>query len=151
VKEAFEAALERVRRSFDLEVFGYVVMPEHVHLLLGEPRRETLAHAIKSLKQGVARRFIGNAEHFWQKRYYDFNVRNHRQFVEKLRYIHRNPVKRELCERPEDWPWSSFRHYQTGAEGAVEIESEWTANKRERASGRLRPLVELPHSSQQKA
>ena len=148
-KQAVEAALERVRRSFELCVFGYVVMPEHVHLLIGEPRRQTLAHAIKSLKQGVARRFIGGAEHFWQKRYYDFNVRNHPQFIEKLRYIHRNPVKRDLCERPEDWQWSSFRHYQTGIEGAVEIESEWTANKRDRAAGRLYPLVESPHSSQQ--
>src|SRR6266852_8323540 len=64
------------------------------------------------------------------------------QFVEKLRYIHRNPVKQGLCERPEDWDWSSFRHYATGAEGRVEIESGWTARKRERAAGRLCPAVE---------
>ena len=89
--------------------------------------------------------------HFWQKRYYDFNVRNHAQFVEKLRYIHRNPVKRGLCERPEEWPWSSFCHYATGAVGRVEIESDWTARKRERAAGRLCPAVELPHSSQRQA
>ena len=108
-------------------------MSEHVHLLTGEPLRGTLADAIKSLKQGVLRRLIGEAEHFWQKRYYDLNIRNHRQFVEKLRYIHRNPVKRGLCERPEDWEWSSFRHYATGIEGRVEIESEWTARK---ANGR---------------
>jgi len=78
-------------------------MPEHVHLLISEPTRGTVADAIKSLKQGVARRLIGSEEHFWQKRYYDFNVQNHRQFVEKLRYIHRNPVKRGLCANPEDW------------------------------------------------
>jgi putative transposase len=126
-------------------------MPEHVHLLVSEPERETLAEAIKSLKQGVARRLIGEAEHFWQKRYYDFNIRNHRQFVEKLRYIHRNPVGRGLCESPEQWRWSSFCHYATGVEGAVEIESEWTANQRERAAGRLCPLVEVPHSSQRMA
>jgi putative transposase len=76
-------------------------MPEHIHLLLSEPERETLAEAIKSLKQGVARRLIGTARHFWQKRYYDFNVRNHEQFVEKLHYTHWNPVRRGLCERPE--------------------------------------------------
>jgi putative transposase len=133
----FEHALERVRRTFDLEVYGYFGIPEHVHLLLGEPRRRTLADAIKSLKQGVSRRLIGEAEHFWQKRYYDFNIRNHRQFVEKLRYIHRNPVTRGLCERPEDWEWSSFRQYATGSAGRVEIECEWTAKKRERAAGRL--------------
>jgi putative transposase len=147
----FESAFERVRHSYRLNVYGYVVMPEHVHLLLSEPQQETLADAMKSLKQGVSRRLIGDAEHFWQKRYYDFNVRTYPQFVEKLRYIHRNPVKRGLCERPEDWEWSSFRHYATGCKGRVEIESEWTARKRERAAGTLCPVVELPHSSQNRA
>ena len=135
-RQIFESALERVRRSFRLHVYGYVVMPEHVHLLLSEPQRDTssdgtaplkpkdglngpsvlsepqrdtLADALKSLKQGVSRRLIGDAEHFWQKRYYDFNIWNYPQFVEELRYIHRNPVKAGLCERPEDWEWSSFR------------------------------------------
>jgi putative transposase len=131
-------------------VYGYVVMPEHV-LLLGEPPQDTLADSLKSLKQEVSRRLIGDADHFWQKRYYDFNIRNYPQFVEKLRYVHRNPVKLGLCERPEDREWSSFRHYATGCEGRVEIESEWTARKRERAAGRLCPAVELPHSSQNRA
>jgi putative transposase len=126
-------------------------MPEHIHLLLSEPQRATLADALKSLKQGVSRRLLGDAAHFWQKRYYDFNIRNDAQFVEKLRYIHRNPVKRGLCDRPEDWQWSSFRHYVTGDEGPVEIESEWTARRRERAAGRLCPAVKLPHSSQTRA
>ena len=84
----FEAALERVRRSFRLRVYGYVIMPEHVHLLASEPERDTLADALKSLEQGVSRRLIGDTEHFWQKRYHDFYVRNCRQFVGKLRYIH---------------------------------------------------------------
>jgi putative transposase len=149
--ETFERALERVRRNYQLQVYGYVVMPEHVHLLLSEPGRATLADAVKSLKQGSSRRLIGGAEHFWQKRYYDFNIRNHAQFVEKLDYIHRNPVKRGLCGQPESWEWSSFRHYATGCDGRVEIESEWTARKRERAAGRLRAAVELPHSSQRRA
>jgi putative transposase len=109
-------------------------MPDHVHLLVSEPDRRILADALKSLKQSVSRRLIDHpdcggpfkpefglsgvkAEHFWQKRYYDFNVRDHEQFVEKLRYIHRNPVKAGLCARPEDWPWSNFRHYATGIEG----------------------------------
>ena len=150
-KCTFETALERVRRSFGLCVYGYVIMPNHVHLLLSEPERSDLSAAIKSLKQGIARRLIGTAEHFWQKRYYDFNVRTYDQFLEKLRYIHRNPVKSGLCARPEDWPWSSFRHYATGFEGRVEIESEWTARKRERAAGTLCPAVALPHSSQNRA
>jgi putative transposase len=150
-KRIFENALERVRHSFGLSVYGYVVMPEHVHLLLSEPLQGTLADAIKSLKQGVSRRLIGEAEHFWQKRYYDFNIRNHSQFVEKLRYIHRNPVNRGLCERPEDWEWSSFLQCATGREGRVLIECEWTAREREREAGRLPSVIELPHSSQKRA
>ena len=121
---------------------------EHVHLLVSEPQRDTLAAALKALKQMVSRRLLTEGDHFWQKRYYDFNVRDYRQFVEKLRYIHRNPVTRELCARPEDWQLSSFRHYSTGTEGRVQIESEWAARKRERAAGRLAPAVELPHSIQ---
>lgn len=150
-RRIIESALERIRRNFHLRVYGYVVMPDHVHLLLSEPQYGTLADALKSLKQGVSRRLIGNAEHFWQKRYYDFNVRNYAQFVEKLRYIHRNPVRAGLCARPEDWDRSSFRHYATGCKGNVEIESEWTARERERADGRLCPAVKLPHSSQRQA
>ena len=164
-RRTFELALERVRRSFRLQVYGYVIMTEHVHLLLSEPEKDTLADALKSLKQGVSRRLLpkisgplkpvfglsGISDHFWQKRYYDFNIRDYQQFVEKLRYIHRNPVKAGLCERPEDWERRSFRHYATGCEGTVELESEWTARKRERVAGRLCPAVELPHSSQKRA
>ena len=60
---------------------------------------------------------------FWQARYYDFNVFTTAKQVEKLRYMHRNPVARGLVEKPEEWPWSSYRHYATGVEGTVEIES----------------------------
>jgi len=67
----------------------------------------------------------------WQPRYYDFNVWSEAKRVEKLRYIHRNPVKRGLVQSPEDWAWSSYRHYLSGEEGVVEIESQWTARKRE--------------------
>jgi len=150
-KVTFENALERVRHSFSLFIYGYVVMPEHVHLLISEPPNATLADAIKSLKQGVSRRLIDHADHFWQKRYYDFNIRDYSQFQEKLRYIHRNPVARELCLRPEEWEWSSFRHYATGCDGRVQIESEWVARELQRTSGQLCPTVELPHSSQKKA
>jgi REP-associated tyrosine transposase len=71
------------------------------------------------------------AEPFWQKRYYDRNVRSVREFGIKLRYLHRNPVKRGLVREPGDWNWSSFRHYAFREMGVVEIESEWTGRDRE--------------------
>ncbi len=147
-KSLFQQALEQTRRQYGFRVTGYVVMPEHVHLLVSEPERATLARALQALKQSVSRRLIAGHPHFWQARYYDFNVCRQKKRVEKLRYLHRNPVKRGLVEKPEDWVWSSFRHYATGVEGVVEIESEWTGRRRERMGRPLRmKVVELPHPS----
>ena len=147
-KRLFEVALEQARRQYGFFVTGYVIMPEHVHLLLSEPERGTLARALQAVKQSVARRLIAGRPHFWQARYYDFNVWTKRKRIEKLRYMHRNPVKRGLVERPEDWAWSSFIHYATGIEGVVEIESEWTGRRRERMGMPLRVKIrELPHPS----
>ena len=107
--ELFEDALERVRLRYFFVVAGYVIMPEHVHLLVNEPRRVLLSKAIQALKLSVSVR--SRERPFWQAHYYDFNVHNEIKRVEKLRYIHRNPVRRGLVEKPEDWQWSSFRHY----------------------------------------
>ena len=126
--ELFEDALERVRRRYRFVVAGYVVMPEHVHLLVNEPQRGLLFRTIQALKLSVSVR--GREKPFWQAHYYDFNVYTHPKFVEKLRYIHRNPMRRGMVAKPEHWRWSSYRHYQTGVRGTVEIESEWTAAER---------------------
>ena len=129
----FEQTLERVRQWYGLYVTGYVIMPEHVHLLVSEPERGRLSVALQMLKQVTSHRLKRSAAAaFWQARYYDFNIWNDHKQTEKLDYMHLNPVKRGLVTRPEQWPWSSFRHYASGVEGIVEIESQWTARKRER-------------------
>ncbi len=174
----FVRCLENMRIRFDICVYGYVVMPEHVHLLLSEPgglelhqssrgdcsqvsaqrtganlghhASVTLADAIHYLKlsftkrarslrssdsQVSAQKAGANLGHplasFWEKRYYDRNVRDYDEFKVKLRYLHRNPVKRGLVQTPEQWKWSSYRHYALREIGVVEIESEWTARDRE--------------------
>jgi putative transposase len=133
--------LEHVRHRFQSRVVGYVVMPEHVHLLIGEPRRRTLAILIQVLKQRVSRRIRGRRRprangqfslvfadtpstlrRFWQRRYYDFNVYSSKKVREKLDYMHRNPVIRKLVAHPKDWPWSSWRFYTYGEAGVVKIE-----------------------------
>jgi len=75
-RDVFEETLERVRGWYALRITGYVVMPEHVHLLVSEPERDQLATAIQMLKQVTARKLSGitAGRPFWQKRYYDFNV-----------------------------------------------------------------------------
>jgi len=133
-KRTFECTLEQVREWYGFYVFGYVVMPEHVHLLVSEPPDKPLCTALQMLKHLVSRQLPhpGDGAPFWQPRYYDFNVFTQKKWVEKLRYLHRNPVTRGLVAAPEDWPWSSFRHWLKGEEGIVEIESEWTFKKREK-------------------
>jgi len=146
--DLFLKILERVRRRYRLVVQGYVVMPEHVHLLVSEPQRENLSTAIQALKLGLVRSLEGGEvgggptsrkrskkwgtpilhpsgltgpNRFWQSRFYDFNVWTDKKRIEKLRYIHRNPVTRGLVASPEQWPWSSFRWYLSQKPGPVRI------------------------------
>lgn len=105
----FERLLEATRRRFGFVVAGYVLMPEHVHLLVGETKLAKLSTAIQVLKQLTSHELkLSGEKQFWQRRYYDFNVYNEKKRIEKLQYMHRNPVKRGLVAKPEEWPWSSF-------------------------------------------
>lgn len=122
-RDLFEDALERTRLGYDFEVIGYVVMPEHVHLLVTEPEGESLSVGLQALKLSVTRRT--NRSQFWQVRYYDFNVFTEAKRVEKLEYMHANPVKRGLVGSPGDWKWSSYRYYRDGDLGRVKIDSGW--------------------------
>jgi putative transposase len=135
----FEQTLETLRQRHQFYLYGYVLMPDHVHLLLSEPKRQLLSDTLRTLKTQTSRQLKGDRKQFWQTRYYDRNIITQTEFVEKLRYIHRNPVEEGLVENPEDWPWSSFRHWQTDERGRLEIESHWTWTAREKAG--------IPHSS----
>jgi putative transposase len=116
---------EDVRQKYKFIVIGYVVMPEHIHLLIGEPDVERLSVAIGVLKQRVSKRCREGRDlrhpAFWTTRYYDFNVYSQKKKQEKLGYIHLNPVRRGLVKSPEEWKWSSARYYYSGEPGIVKI------------------------------
>jgi len=116
-------------------------MPEHVHLLMSEPKKGNPSKVIQALKQTVSRRLrskgrrkiarnqlplrFGGEEvcpHFWQHRFYDFNVWSEKKKIEKLEYMHLNPVKRGLVQDPKDWPRSSYGFYAAGEDGLVTID-----------------------------
>jgi putative transposase len=136
-RDLFLSVLEQVRQHYEFVVVGYVVMPEHIHLLISEPQRKNPSTVMQALKLGFARRVLAQTrrrrnplqarlfamppQHIWQKRFYDFNVWTARKRVEKLRYMHRNPVQRGLVASPELWPWSSFRAYSLGELGPVRV------------------------------
>src|SRR5713226_7687511 len=102
-------------------------MPEHFHLLISEPQEATPSVVMQVLKQRFAHQVLSRARkaqrteqgslwpqaagEIWQRRFYDFNVWTERKRIEKLRYRHRNPVKRGLVTQPEQWAWSSCRGY----------------------------------------
>jgi hypothetical protein len=77
-----------------------------VHSLVSEPHLASLDVGLQALKLSVARR--SEHRHFWLARYYDFNVYSRHKRLEKLDYMHWNPVKRGLVEKMEDWRWSSY-------------------------------------------
>jgi putative transposase len=122
-------------------------MPEHVHLLLSEPAKKDPSKILQVLKQKVAgallkkRRPASSAQlslpfggsqteeaHFWQRRFYDFNVWSEKKLREKLEYMHANPVQRKLVQHPKDWPWSSWAHYAGKRESRIRIDSDRGGN-----------------------
>ncbi len=102
---------QRTPRSFWL--FGYVVMPDHLHLLLA-PQERSLIRVLRDLKgktgYEIGRRRCTSGP-TWQPRYFDHIIRRVREFREKLEYIHQNPVQAGLVSQPGDWQWSSYRFY----------------------------------------
>jgi putative transposase len=141
-RDLFLQVLEQVRKRYGFVVVGYVVMPEHVHLLLSEPERGNPSVVMQALKQGFARRLLRRLRkrvdpqqatlwssaveqgHIWQRRFYDFVVWTEHKRVEKLRYMHRNPVRRGLVLEPDQWRWSSFRDYAYGESGPVFVNEQ---------------------------
>ena len=139
-KGIFAAILTEVRERYGFALVGYVVMPERIHLLIGEPARGTPSTVMQVLKQRVShrlrrRRRVSAAQlwlrfargddslpRFWQLRFHDFNVWSHRKRIEKLQYMHLNPVKRSLVVHPRDWPRSSFSFYAKREPGLVPID-----------------------------
>jgi putative transposase len=120
--------LELMRVRYRFVVIGYVVMPEHVHLLISEPLIGNPSKMIQAVKLSVSRRLaIGGAfsGRFWQSRFYDFNLWGQQKEVEKLKYMHRNPVVRGLVASPEHWRWSSCRSYAYREAGLDRI-NDWT-------------------------
>ena len=131
-RNTFVQILGEVKTKHGFKLVGYVVMPEHVHLLISEPLRGIPSVVLRVLKQRVSRRlrrtsrrrtpaeqrslpFDGSDSRlpqFWQRRFYDFNVWSRKKRIEKLNYMHMNPVKRRLVENPKDWLWSSCAFYQ---------------------------------------
>jgi len=123
---------------FDCSVVGYVIMPEHIHLLLGMKRIELLSKFIQSLKSLSSRKIKSrippqfkesfSAEKgykFWNTRFDDVIINSEKQFKIKLNYIHNNPVKAGLVDRAIDWKYSSAKDWLTEDSGPIPIDKNF--------------------------
>ncbi len=141
-RNLFLKELGKVREEYGFLLVGYVLMLNHVHLLISEPKKGTPSTVLQMLKQRVSRkmrkkknivpreqlripfpRLVSQLPQFWQPRFYDFNVYSHEKKNEKLDYMHANPVKRGLVRHPKDWPWSSWLFYTKKEPGLVPIDT----------------------------
>ncbi len=134
----FVQRLDEVRQEFKFLLLGWVLMPDHFHLLLLPQPAETTPVILKGLKEQTATRILKTLQEnpqypwcrkmqtrlrlpptvhdeshcrLWQRRFYPFEICSDEKRQEKLNYMHNNPVKRGLVSSPGDWPWSSWRFY----------------------------------------
>ncbi|GMV25995.1 MAG: hypothetical protein AMXMBFR58_20260 [Phycisphaerae bacterium] len=131
-------ASARVRRKFRL--IAWVVMPEHIHMIILPPDGEPLAKILAGIKTSVAKHCIGRwtemrarildrladgngTPRFWQRGGgFDRNIRGTAELCREIRYTHRNPVERGLVDRPEVWRWSSVRWWMGVRDQEVECD-----------------------------
>jgi REP-associated tyrosine transposase len=113
--------LGELRGPDGFALFGYVIMPDHAHLLLW-PKSASLIRILRDLKSrtgfGIAKSRRRHGQ-IWQRSYFDFICRRARDFGEKLEYIHQNPVAAQLVRSAENWLWSSYRHYARLGEAPI--------------------------------
>ena len=137
-REHFVRTLDQLRSGLDFKILGYVLMPEHFHLLIWPSERANPSQIVQRLKERTAIFILKNLRQnrqlpwcrkmldrltlpptvhhhgpyrVWQRRFYDLNVWSEKKRLEKLNYMHGNPVKRGLVTSPDQWLWSSFRFY----------------------------------------
>lgn len=140
-KLKFTQTLDDLRAELSFRIIGYVLMPEHCHLLiwpseLADPSQimqklaeRTANFILRNLRQHreypwcqkMLARFelppsVHHHAHYrvWQRGGYDLNIWSEKKRLEELNYMHNNPVKRGLVAQPGDWPWSSWRFYYLG-------------------------------------
>ena len=153
-RDALLRMIEHVRKQHRCPVLGYVVMPEHLHILIAPPDIGDPSTFMKAIKQRSSRQFRARRKvkvrslfadaqlkQFWQKRFHDFNVYSDHKRVQKIRYMHRNPVKRRLVAAPELWHWSSYRFYILDEPGTL------TITKFEELPD-IEPQIKNPHPAQ---
>ena len=141
-------SLNYYRNKHRFKLLGYVVMPDHLHLLIWPYGESTMSDIMRDFKRftsgRIARqaqvegnsawleafRMAGEATHraeykVWQDDYWDESLYSEHMLRQKLNYMHQNPVRADLVEHPGDYPYSSYRNYVEGNETLIKIDMGW--------------------------
>ena len=117
--------IEYYRQRDCAEIFSYVIMPNHIHLLLYIPGEKSISAFMRDVKKRVAYEYFHlhriPPEKFWQHRFDDVHIFTEEVFLIKLNYIHNNPVKAGLVSSSEEWPYSSVGYYQSELESPIKL------------------------------
>jgi putative transposase len=116
--------IEYHKTIFDYSVYGYCVMPDHLHLILKPEGEFNLSFIMKMIKGSFARkinRLKAQEGSLWQPRFHDEAIRSQEQLLALLEYIHQNPVTAGLVAEASEYPFSSFNQYHgaTDAENGI--------------------------------
>jgi REP element-mobilizing transposase RayT len=118
-------SLAETRQRRGVLLMAYVVMPSHLHLLIAPKGEDTVSDLMRELKLTCAKR-IGKTStkrgRLWQARFFDRIIRHPKEWRETIEYIHANPVKDDLVEKPGRWPWSSWRAYRRGKRPPIPVD-----------------------------
>jgi len=145
----FVTSFRAARAKLDFLLIGWVLMPEHFHVLVQPGLAQSISKIVKDLKQRSAFAVlqalrsrsdlpscrallrslrlpptIHSKAHYrlWQRRFVPFNVYTEKKRLQKLDYMHNNPVKRGLVSSPGEWPWSSWRFYYLEERSLLEMD-----------------------------
>lgn len=150
--QAYVDLMSRSCARCHTEVWAYCLMPNHVHLIMVPAGPDGLRCAVGETHRRYTRRINlreGWMGHLWQERFHSFLL-DHPHLLAAARYIENNPVRAGLCNRAEDWPWSSARAHLRGEDdGLVRVApmSELVASWHEHLSGQTdESLAEQIHT-----
>jgi len=112
-------SIQNARIKYGFLILGYVIMPEHVHIVILPIDGTPIGKVVGEIKSFTARNWFSENPFnmhkvkgvFWQRRCHDHNCRTSNAVKEKITYCHMNPVRKGYVEKPEDWIWSSYNWY----------------------------------------
>lgn len=117
--------IEYFKLILDYKIYAYCIMPDHLHIILHPCGKYELSYIMQMIKGSFARKFnkMNNLSgQVWQKRFYDEGIRDIRMLMQKMEYIHNNPIRKNLIISPGDYPYSSYHHYFGNNKNALGID-----------------------------